>query len=72
MREAAVQLAGQAAVVQVNTQENARLAQRFQVRGIPLLVILRRGRQLDSLSGAQPLPTLLAWFRRTVGQAVDK
>ena len=68
VRAAAQQLAGQAAVVQVNTQQNSRLADRFQVRGIPALVILRRGRMLDSLSGARPLPEILAWFRRVVAR----
>jgi thioredoxin 2 len=68
VRAAAQQLAGQAAVAQVDTQQNPRLADRFQVRGIPALVILRRGRMLDSLSGARSLPEILAWFRRVVAR----
>ncbi len=57
-------LAGAAAVVQVNTQENPLLAGRFGVRGIPALFLLRQGRIVDQLSGVQSSEAIAAWFRR--------
>jgi thioredoxin 2 len=57
-------LAGKAAVVQINTQENPVLAGRFGVRGIPVVMMLRNGRVVDQLAGAQSTEALLAWFRR--------
>jgi len=51
-------------VVQINTQENPGLAARFGVRGIPVVMILKGGRVVDQLPGAQPVDNLLAWFRR--------
>lgn len=57
-------LAGCAVVVQVNTQENPNLGQRFGVRGIPALVLLSRGKIVDQMSGAQSPEAVLAWFRR--------
>ena len=57
-------LAGTAAVVTVNTQENRSLAQRFDVRGIPALFLLKQGRIVDQLSGAQSSDAILSWFRR--------
>ena len=60
----AEQLAGKAAVVQVNTQDNPALAGRFGVRGIPVMMLLRQGRVVDQLSGAQTVAAVLAWFRR--------
>jgi len=57
-------LAGKAAVVQVNTQENPRLAGRFNVRGIPVVYLLRNGRVVDQLAGAQTAEAVLAWFKR--------
>ncbi len=63
VREAAEQLAGEGAVVQVNTQDNPRLADRFQVQSIPTLLIIRRGRIIDTLSGTRPLPAIISWFR---------
>jgi len=64
VRTVAEQLAGKAAVVQINTQENPYLASRFDVRGIPVVYLLRNGRVVDQLAGAQSAQALLAWFRR--------
>ena len=60
----AEQLAGKAAVVQVNTQENPHLAGRFNVRGIPVVCLLRNGRVVDQLAGAQSAEAVLAWYTR--------
>jgi thioredoxin 2 len=57
-------LAGKAAVVQVNTQENPGLAARFGVRGIPALILLHQGQVVDQLSGARPAENVIAWFKR--------
>jgi len=65
VRTLAEKLAGQAAIVQVNTQDNPNLAARFGIRGIPALVLLKQGRVIDQLAGAQTLDAVLAWFRRT-------
>ena len=65
MRTVAERLAGRAAVVQINTQENPGLASRFGVRGIPVVMLLRKGRVVDQLAGAQSVEGLLAWFNRT-------
>ena len=64
MRTAAEKLAGKAAVVQVNTQDDPALASRFGVRGIPVTMLLRNGRVIDQLSGAQTADALVAWFQR--------
>jgi thioredoxin-like negative regulator of GroEL len=64
VRKVAELLAGKAAVVQVNTQENPQLAGRFGVRGIPVVILLRNGRIVDQLAGAQTAEALLAWFKR--------
>jgi len=64
VRNIAEKLAGQAAVVQINTQDNPVLASRFGIRGIPALLLLKQGRVIDQLPGAQPLDAVLSWFRR--------
>ena len=64
VRKVAETLAGVAAVVQVNTQENPGLAQRFGVSGIPALILLRHGKVVDRLAGAQSSEAIVAWFRR--------
>lgn len=59
-------LAGCAAVVAINTQENPNIGARFKVRGIPALFLLRRGEVVDQISGAQSPEAILAWVRRHV------
>ena len=64
MRTVAERIAGTAAVVQVNTEENPALAARFDVRGIPVTLLLRGGRVIDRLAGAQSVEAVLAWLRQ--------
>lgn len=63
----AEKLAGRAAVVQVNTEENPRLSSRFGVSGIPALFLVKKGRVVNKLAGAQPADAVLEWFRRNEG-----
>ncbi len=64
VQEAARELAGRGAVVQINTEENPQLAGRFAIKGIPTVMILRDGRVVESVSGAMDRNTLLAWWKR--------
>lgn len=64
VRKVAGILAGAAAVVQVNTQENPQLAGRFGVSGIPVLFLFKQGRIVDQLSGVQSSEAIAAWFHR--------
>jgi thioredoxin 2 len=59
-------LAGEAVVAQVNTEGNPALAQRFGVKGIPVLVLLRQGKVVDRLAGVQSSEAIRAWFHRHV------
>lgn len=63
VRKAAEMLAGAAAVVQVNTQDNPGLAGRFGIRGIPALYLLRNGNVIDQFSGARSSEAIVSWFR---------
>jgi thioredoxin 2 len=38
----------------LNVDENPRTAERFQIRGIPALLVLKAGREVDRIVGAQP------------------
>jgi thioredoxin-like negative regulator of GroEL len=64
VRTIAERLAGAAAIVQVDTQANPALAARFGVRGIPVMMLLRGGKVVDQLVGAQTVAAVVAWFRR--------
>jgi thioredoxin 2 len=54
--------AGQMKVVKLNVDEAQPIAGRYGVQGIPLLVLLRDGRELDRLVGAVPEPQLRQWL----------
>jgi thioredoxin-like negative regulator of GroEL len=57
-------LAGKAAVLQIYIQDSPNLASRFGIHGIPATVLMKQGRVIDLLPGAQSLDAVLAWFHR--------
>jgi thioredoxin 2 len=52
--ELAAELAGRVRVVKLNVDENPATAARFGLRSIPTLLLLRGGREVDRIVGAQP------------------
>jgi thioredoxin 2 len=59
-------LTGQLKVVKLNVDEAPDISARYGVQGIPLLVLLRDGEEVDRLVGAVPPPQLRAWLDRHV------
>jgi len=49
-------------VAKVDTTSETQLPQRFQIRGIPLLILFRRGSEIARLTGAVPAGQLSAWL----------
>jgi thioredoxin 2 len=64
--ELAAELAGRVRVVKLNVDENPRTAARFDLRSIPTLLVLRGGREIDRLVGAQPKPAILGRLQRAL------
>jgi thioredoxin 2 len=54
--------AGRLKVVKLNVDQAPAIASRFGVQGIPLLVVMRDGAEIDRLVGAVPLPRLQAFL----------
>lgn len=52
--ELAAQMAGRVRFVKVNVDENPATASRFDIRSIPTLLVLRGGKEIDRIVGAQP------------------
>jgi thioredoxin 2 len=63
----AVELAGRLKVVKLNTDEAPDIAGRYDVQGIPLLVLLRDGAEVGRRVGAHPEDALRAWLTPLVG-----
>lgn len=54
--------AGRVKLVKVNVDEAPDVAERFGVRGIPTLIVLRHGAVVARQTGAAPEPALRAWL----------
>lgn len=62
LEQLARERAGRLKVVKLNIDEHPQIAGRYQVQGIPLLVLTRDGAELARLTGAAPLPRLQSWL----------
>jgi thioredoxin 2 len=62
--EAARRLEPRVRLGKVDAEAEPALAARFGIRSIPTLVLVHRGREVDRVSGALPLPALLEWAGR--------
>lgn len=62
--QAAAQFNTRLRLAKVNTQEIPTLASRYDIRGIPTLVIFKKGREVERLSGALSASQLTAWLQR--------
>ncbi len=60
------EFAGRLKVVKLNVDEAPAIAARFDVQGIPLLVLLKDGQEIDRIVGAVPAPQLRAVLERHV------
>ncbi|MCW3033164.1 MAG: thioredoxin [Solirubrobacterales bacterium] len=54
--------AGRLKVVKLNVDEAPAISARYDVRGIPLLLLIRDGAEVDRLTGAAPPARLQAWL----------
>jgi thioredoxin 2 len=51
-------------LAKVSTEEAPSLAQDLQIRGIPLIVLFREGREVARQAGAMPARQIVAWARQ--------
>ena len=66
LADLAAKHAGRLKVVKVNVDEEPELGARFDARSIPLLVVLRDGREVDRIVGALPPAALEARLARVL------
>jgi len=60
---AAAELEPQARLLKLNTEEHPAVAARFGIRGIPTLMMFRRGQKTAEISGAMNAANLVEWVR---------
>jgi len=61
-------LAGRVKLVKVNVDESPALSRRFAVKGIPTLVVTRRGDVVARQTGAAPEQALRTWVEQALEQ----
>jgi thioredoxin 2 len=62
------ELAGKVKVAKLNIDQNPNIANRFGVRSIPTLLILKDGREVDRLVGVQPKQEILRRLGLVIGR----
>ena len=65
--ELASEMAGQIRVAKLNVDENPSTAARFNAMSIPTLVMIREGREIDRIIGAQPKAEIARRLVRAFG-----
>jgi thioredoxin 2 len=61
LEQLARELAGRLKLVKVNVDESPAISQRFQVQGIPTLLVLKDGQVVARQTGAASLDALRGW-----------
>ena len=62
--EIAADYAGKVVIAKMNVDDNPKTPMKFNVRGIPTLILFKDGKLLDKLVGGQPKPQLKAFIER--------
>jgi thioredoxin 2 len=64
--QAASSLEPKLRLAKVDTEAASEVAMRFEVRSIPALVMVHRGKEIARRAGLTPLPQLVAWAQQCV------
>jgi len=67
IEELAVEMAGRVRVGKLNVDENPATAARFGVQSIPTLLVIKEGREIDRIVGAQPKAAIVQRLERAIG-----
>jgi thioredoxin 2 len=62
LEQIAAEEAGRVKIVKLDIDGAPELGRRFDVQGIPLLVLFQDGKEVDRLTGAVPPPRLRSWL----------
>jgi thioredoxin 2 len=66
IEELAAEMAGRMRVGKLNVDENPLTAERFNIRGIPALIVLKGGREIDRIVGVQPKAEIVKRLERAI------
>jgi len=72
LNQLTTELAGKIKFVRVNVDQSPRIAQAFQAKSIPMLVLMHGGRPIDQLMGLVDKRAILALLAPVIPQAADE
>ncbi len=64
LEEIATELEGKLKVVKLNIDENPQAPAKFNVRGIPTMILFKEGKEVDQIVGNHPKENILAMLKR--------
>lgn len=67
IEQLAAEMAGRVRVAKLNVDENPVTAERFNVRGIPALLVFKAGREVDRMVGVQSKAEIVRRVERVIG-----
>jgi len=67
IEQLATEMAGRVRIGKLNVDENPVTAERFNVRGIPALLVFKGGREIDRMVGVQPKAEIVRRLERAIG-----
>lgn len=67
LEKLAARYAGGLKVVKINVDENPRSAAQYDARSIPTLIMVKNGKIVDRVIGAQPEPALASKIDQHIG-----
>ncbi len=68
VEQLAKEMAGRVRVAKLNVDENPVIAERFHIRSIPALLILKSGQEIDRIVGAQPKSEIVRRLEKAIQQ----
>lgn len=72
LEKLAAEYQGKFILAKIDSDQNGRISQRFAVRGIPTVVALVNGEEVDRFSGAQPEGTVRRFLDKLIPSSADK
>jgi thioredoxin 2 len=66
LEQLAGEMAGRIRIAKMNVDENPETSQRFNVRNIPTMLVLKDGREVDRIVGAYPKTEIVARLEKAV------
>lgn len=68
LEKLAAKYAGRIKLAKVNVDQAPRTQARFEVRGIPTLIVLKEGKVVERQTGAAPEPVLNDWLEKALAK----